>query len=769
MLNLRFMNKGFVFTMEVFFAIILALSFLGLAIMSVSENTTIIQYTSNESLTSDVLKTLDYNGFFLEILDDNSLTSSQKMAVINSKLNELMPADVDFNFSIRAFDSNIEKCKSNQTFNNCFSESSGLFQSVGNIIPENKAVTKKSLTLMRKQPPSQCNISGQKGSLSQKYPLKNQENSFELYFRDFDNYIAYFDANDLNIDFGISISPTTQLECDQQIRADINASVRKAGRNPADVMMVLDRSGSMDEFTVNYMKLFSGTFNNGTRTCTQWWFGWCQSWQYNNWVTLGTFDWNYEAFAIKMKYTGYSGSNKPRLRLYSPKLKYWPSSSGSYSNSPITIEVKASNLSNLTYPSGGTWTVQAWSDDSIDYDVNIYRTKLNAAKTEAITFVSLADWEDQDYLGVVSYASTAKKELPLTPNLNAVINAIQSLSAGGSTATGSGIYAATKELQPLPTGHGRVEAIKFQVLLSDGKTNAGPSSATAAQDAKNKGITIYTIGLGSDADVAELTTIATITGGQYYYANDENSLQSVYDVIAEKIGEKLQGSQKAYDANLLVPLPKGSQVLDLGSGTLVQQADQNYISYAIGYMDADHPWASYYIIQIPCNVNYACDLNSLKFPAEGTTFYYEDVNGIPNNKLWNIFALIPFKYRDLTLDIIQAQIVSDNQILLDVNVQNIGYLSSGQAKLDFYLNDPISGQFLKQETVNGFCGQKSQPCSNYYQIFLNESLSSTGYIYAIVNRDKSIAECLNNNVVQAYCVLAPRMQFYKIDLSIWRK
>ena len=769
MLNSQSMNKGFVFTTELFFALMLALGFLGFAMVNVSENSVVLQHFPAETLAADALTTLDYNGFFLEVLDGNSLTASQKMNAISARLAELLPQDVDFNLSLRVFDSNAEKCKSSQKFNDCFAELLGLYQSVGKTIPENRPIAHKSIKLMKKQPPSKCEVSAQKGSLAHKYPLKNYENYFELYFKDFENDFAYFDGNDLNIDFGISINPATQLECDQQIRADINASVKPAGREPADIMLVLDRSGSMDEFTVNYQKLFSGTFNDGTRTCTQWWFGWCLSWQYNNWVTLGTFDWNYEAFAIKMKYTGYSGPSKPRLRLYSPKSKYWPSSSGSSSNSPITIEVDKSNLSNLTYPSGGTWRVQAWSDDSINYDVNIYRTKLNAAKIEAITFVSLADWEEQDFLGVVSYATTAKKELPLTPNHAAVINAIESLSAGGGTATGSGIYTATEELQPQPLGHGREEAIKFQVLLSDGKTNTGPSSAEAAQDAKNHGITIYTIGLGSDADVVELTNIANITGGQFYYANDENSLLSVYDLIAEKIGEKLQGSQKAYDANILVPLPKGAQVVDLGSGTLIQQVDQNYISYIIGYIDADHPWASYYIIKIPCTSNYACEINSLKFPAEGTTFYYNDVNGFANSILWNIFALIPFKYRDLTLDIIQAQIVSDNQILLDVNVQNTGYLNSGQTKLDFYLNDQISGQFLKQETVNAFCGQKSQPCSNYFQIFLNESLSSTGYIYAIVNRDKSILECLNNNVVQAYCILSPKMQFYKIDLSIWRK
>ena len=54
---------------------------------------------------------------------------------------------------------------------------------------------------------------------------------------------------------------------------------------------------------------------------------------------------------------------------------------------------------------------------------------------------------------------------------------------------------------------------KAQIVLTDGE---GAYSAALTQQAKDNGITIYTIGLGTSVDTALLQGIATATGGQYF-------------------------------------------------------------------------------------------------------------------------------------------------------------------------------------------------------------------------------------------------------------
>jgi len=50
--------------------------------------------------------------------------------------------------------------------------------------------------------------------------------------------------------------------------------------------------------------------------------------------------------------------------------------------------------------------------------------------------------------------------------------------------------------------------------------------------AKQVGIPVYTIGLGSDVDETMLYDLAVGTGGIYQFAPDSSQLKSLYDTIA---------------------------------------------------------------------------------------------------------------------------------------------------------------------------------------------------------------------------------------------
>ena len=81
------------------------------------------------------------------------------------------------------------------------------------------------------------------------------------------------------------------------------------------------------------------------------------------------------------------------------------------------------------------------------------------------------------------------------------------------------------------------------VLLTDGENNESPDPLAAAQVAADRGVRIYTVGIGTAAgtnvhingftvhtqlDEATLQQIAQITGGTYYNAQNEQDLLKIY-------------------------------------------------------------------------------------------------------------------------------------------------------------------------------------------------------------------------------------------------
>jgi hypothetical protein len=82
------------------------------------------------------------------------------------------------------------------------------------------------------------------------------------------------------------------------------------------------------------------------------------------------------------------------------------------------------------------------------------------------------------------------------------------------------------------------DTIKTIILLSDGKASRPVDEETAkayarerAQAAASDNIRIYTIGFGSDADEGLLQDIAGISGGKYFFAPDDDVLETIYLTI----------------------------------------------------------------------------------------------------------------------------------------------------------------------------------------------------------------------------------------------
>ncbi len=78
----------------------------------------------------------------------------------------------------------------------------------------------------------------------------------------------------------------------------------------------------------------------------------------------------------------------------------------------------------------------------------------------------------------------------------------------------------------------RTDAYKAVILLTDG--NGSYTETAYTNLAAENGITIYTIGLGSNVNSTVLKEIAQTTGGNYYFASTTNSLPGIYRDIENK-------------------------------------------------------------------------------------------------------------------------------------------------------------------------------------------------------------------------------------------
>jgi Ca-activated chloride channel family protein len=90
------------------------------------------------------------------------------------------------------------------------------------------------------------------------------------------------------------------------------------------------------------------------------------------------------------------------------------------------------------------------------------------------------------------------------------------------------------------------------VLLSDGKTQVGRSSAEAAQGAKAQDVPVYTIAYGTadgyievggrrepvPVDRSELARVSRISGGEAYTATSAGELKEVYRDIGSSVGKE---------------------------------------------------------------------------------------------------------------------------------------------------------------------------------------------------------------------------------------
>jgi Ca-activated chloride channel family protein len=173
--------------------------------------------------------------------------------------------------------------------------------------------------------------------------------------------------------------------------------------------------------------------------------------------------------------------------------------------------------------------------------------RMEAAKKVASDFI---DRRETDRIALVIFSGESFTQCPLTTDkavLHASVAAIHNGLLKDGTSIGDGLATSIDRLRSSKSKS------KVVILLTDGENNGGLIAPDNAKEiSKTYGVKVYTIGVGAEGyaslpeatpegikvaqqkvfiDEKLLTNIASETGGKYFRARDNSSLENIYKEI----------------------------------------------------------------------------------------------------------------------------------------------------------------------------------------------------------------------------------------------
>ena len=137
-------------------------------------------------------------------------------------------------------------------------------------------------------------------------------------------------------------------------------------------------------------------------------------------------------------------------------------------------------------------------------------------------------------MGIVSFGNTATADTQLITSVDTLKNAVDGLTAGGSTNHADAFAKATELFDPASSN------AKVMIMFTDGNTTTGAPPAPVAAAARAQGIIIYCIGLiGSDGlDVSALNNWATDPDASHVAVTpDAADLEALFAELAANISK----------------------------------------------------------------------------------------------------------------------------------------------------------------------------------------------------------------------------------------
>lgn len=189
--------------------------------------------------------------------------------------------------------------------------------------------------------------------------------------------------------------------------------------------------------------------------------------------------------------------------------------------------------------------------------------RMEAAKVAARDFIQKQPPTVQ--VGVVAFSDSGFAVQAPTNDQNAILDAINRLAPQRGTSLANGIQASLNVIalqnqpapllysvltptpipSPTPVPQGTYTPAVI-IMLTDGENNESPDPLALAKAAADRGVRIYTVGIGSPLgttlhingfdvftrlDEAMLQQISQMTGGTYYNAQNEQELRKIYEEL----------------------------------------------------------------------------------------------------------------------------------------------------------------------------------------------------------------------------------------------
>jgi Ca-activated chloride channel homolog len=221
----------------------------------------------------------------------------------------------------------------------------------------------------------------------------------------------------------------------------------------------------------------------------------------------------------------------------------------------------------MTLPSQHETVIMAMDVSGSMRATDVEPNRLVAAQTAAKTFI--AQQPDSVRIGIVAFAGTATVAQAPTRNKEDLYAAIDRFQLQRATAIGSAIIVSLATLfpdggydvasftfdkkkpppnfKPVPPGSYASAVI---ILLTDGQRTTGPDSVQAARLAADRGVRIFTVGVGTPEgkvvgfdgwsmhvrlDEDTLRAISDLTRGEYFYAGNAVDLKKIYQTMNTRL------------------------------------------------------------------------------------------------------------------------------------------------------------------------------------------------------------------------------------------
>ncbi len=233
----------------------------------------------------------------------------------------------------------------------------------------------------------------------------------------------------------------------------------------------------------------------------------------------------------------------------------------------------------ITLPSQQETIILAMDVSGSMRATDVQPNRLVASQNAAKAF--LAELPRSVRVGIVAFAGTASVVQPATLSREDLVTAIDKFQLQRATAIGNAIVVSLSELFPdagidlasLTYGRNRSGGVAIDqapkepkkeftpvapgsyssaaiILLTDGQRTTGVDSLEAAKMAADRGVRIYTVGVGTvdgetigfegwsmrvKLDEETLKQVASRTQGEYFYAGTANDLKKVYETLSSRL------------------------------------------------------------------------------------------------------------------------------------------------------------------------------------------------------------------------------------------